>query len=59
MAAETAAQRFARDWSSIADDRKVRGLDSQSEGRREKLYVNDATGVSAAEGTGGTQGTGG
>jgi hypothetical protein len=47
--AETAAQRYARDWASQEADRKTRGLENQSEGRRERLYVDDSTGDSAAD----------
>jgi hypothetical protein len=47
--AETAAQRYARDYGSMQADRKTRELDNQSEGRRERLYVNDANGDSAAD----------
>ena len=36
---ETAAQRFVRDWDSILDDRKERGLDNQTAERASRLYV--------------------
>jgi len=39
MAAETAAERFARDWSNVLDDRRTRGLDNQSLERVRRLYV--------------------
>jgi len=39
MAAETAAERFVRDWNSMLDDRKTRGLDNQSLERVQRLYV--------------------
>lgn len=39
MAAETAAQRFSRDWDQIVDDRKTRGLDKQSLERVQREYV--------------------
>lgn len=38
-ATETAAQRYVRDWDSILDDRKTRGLDNQSLERVQRLYV--------------------
>lgn len=38
---ETAAQRFARDWDQILDDRKARGLDKQSLKRLKRLYVDN------------------
>ena len=62
MAAETAAQRFARDYEDMggdlsqwngtayvtdADGRKDRTWDQQDEGRREREYVNAATGLNA------------
>jgi hypothetical protein len=37
--AETAAQRFVRDWDSMLDDRKDRGLDHQSLERVQREYV--------------------
>lgn len=36
---ETAAQRFVRDWDSMLDDRKNRGLDHQSLERVRREYV--------------------
>lgn len=39
--AESAADRFDRDWTQIEDDRKVRGLDYQSVERAERLYVGE------------------
>lgn len=38
--AETAAQRFVRDWDSQLDDRKDRGLDQQTLERLRRLYVD-------------------
>jgi hypothetical protein len=46
---ETAAQRFVRDWDSILDDRKVRGLDNQTTERASRLYVNAADGTTPAD----------
>lgn len=37
--AETAAQRYDRDWAQIKDTRKRRGLDYQAPERVERLYV--------------------
>jgi len=48
-ATETAAQRFTRDWDSMLDDRKVRGLDYQSEERADREYVNAANGTTPAD----------
>jgi hypothetical protein len=42
--AETAAQRYARDWAQIQDDRIERGLDEQDEARLKRLYVDDPQG---------------
>ena len=36
----TVKDRFERDWKSIADDRMERGLTSQSDERKARLYVN-------------------
>lgn len=36
----TVQDRYDRDWKRLNDDRKVRGLDYQSEERRERLYVD-------------------
>jgi hypothetical protein len=48
---ETAAARFARDWSSIGDDRKTRGLDDQPVKRKSHEYVDtQGTGNSAVTG---------
>lgn len=44
---ESVESRFDRDWGQIADDRKVRGLDNQSNERQARLYVNAETGESA------------
>lgn len=49
MAAETAAQRFGRDWDSQLDDRKTRGLDNQSLERVRREYVNSADGTTDAD----------
>ncbi len=46
---ETAAERFVRDWDSILDDRKVRGLDNQTAERASRLYVNAADGTTPAD----------
>lgn len=46
---ETAAQRFVRDWDSILDSRKVRGLDNQTAERASRLYVNAADGTTPAD----------
>lgn len=40
---EPIATRYARDWKSIKDTRKLRGLDYQSAGRRSRRYVNPLT----------------
>lgn len=37
--AETAAQRYNRDWAQVQDDRKVRGLDYQDPSRTAREYV--------------------
>lgn len=47
MAEESAASRYARDWLGMSEGRKVRGFDNQSEERREREYVNYATGETA------------
>lgn len=47
MADETAAQRFARDWSSQEAARKDKGWDNQDLERRERRYVDSATGLNA------------
>lgn len=36
---ETAAARFVRDWASMLDDRKDRGLDHQALERVQREYV--------------------
>jgi hypothetical protein len=46
---ETAAERFVRDWDSILDSRKVRGLDNQTAERASRLYVNAADGTTPAD----------
>lgn len=38
-AAETAAQRFARDYGNVRDDRRVRDLDKEKRARVARLYV--------------------
>jgi hypothetical protein len=45
MAAETVASRYNRDWLSLKDDRKVRGFDHQTSERRNREYVDPATGT--------------
>lgn len=47
QAAETAEERYERDWTEIQDTRKVRGLDSQTDDRQARLYVDRETGISA------------
>lgn len=42
--AETAAQRYDRDWKHMTQGRKVRGFDNQTAERRNREYVNSATG---------------
>lgn len=54
--AETAAQRYARDYASMSTERKNRELDVQGdtgspEERTNRLYVNDANGVTAVNKT--------
>jgi len=49
QAAETAEERYERDWTEIQDTRKVRGLDSQTDERLDRRYVDAATGESAVE----------
>lgn len=39
MANETAAERFVRDWDSILDTRKRRGLEYQDPERTSREYV--------------------
>lgn len=45
---ETAHQRYERDWVSILDTRKIRGLDQQDSERYTRLYV-DEDGISAVD----------
>lgn len=45
MAEESAASRYARDWLGMSQGRKVRGFDNQDAERRNREYVNSATGV--------------
>lgn len=47
MATESAASRYNRKWAQIKDDRKVRGLDFQSQERKDRLFVDSETGDSA------------
>lgn len=52
MAAETAAQRYARDYHAallVDSDRVTRTLLTQPEERWGRLYVDSATGDSAVE----------
>lgn len=42
--AETAAQRYDRDWLHMTQGRKVRGFDNQTLERRQREYVDSATG---------------
>lgn len=44
---ETAAQRYDREYAQILDDRKERALDSASDERVSRLFVNQADGTSA------------
>lgn len=50
--AETAAARYVRDFTTSGREagRKTRELDGQSNGRKSRNYVNDATNVSAVTG---------
>ena len=43
---EPVSERFRRDWEEIQDDRKIRGLDQQSDERQSRVYVERTTGVS-------------
>lgn len=45
MAEESAASRYARDWLGMSQGRKVRGFDNQDAERRNREYVNSATGT--------------
>lgn len=45
MADETVASRYDRDWLQLADDRKIRGYDDRSSERRDRDYVDPATGT--------------
>ena len=42
---ETAAERYTRDWKSMTQGRKTRGFDQQTAERRNREYVNAATGT--------------
>lgn len=44
MARESVASRYAREWMNLLDDRKVRGYDLRSNGRRKRDFVDPATG---------------
>lgn len=44
MADESVASRYNRDWLQLGDDRKVRGFDQQDAERRNREYVDPATG---------------
>lgn len=44
MATETVSERYDRDWLQLQDDRKMRGFDHQSAERRDREYVDPATG---------------
>lgn len=45
MADETAAQRYDRDWLQMSGGRKDRGFDQQALERRQREYVDSATGT--------------
>jgi hypothetical protein len=47
MAEESAASRYARDYLAMSGGRKDREMDHMSDERRERLYVNPYTGVTA------------
>lgn len=49
MAAETAAQRYDRDWAQILDTRRRRGLEYQAPERTAREYVNSADGTTPAD----------
>lgn len=42
--AESVADRYDREWLQLKDDRKVRGFDSQHVDRRDREFVDPATG---------------
>lgn len=43
--AETAAERYAREWLGMTQGRKVRGFDNQTLERRQREFVDSATGL--------------
>lgn len=43
MAAETAAARYARDYSSMQADRKAKQLNAQPDERTNRIYCDGAT----------------
>ena len=47
--AETVAERYSRDWLQLEDDRKIRGFDNQSAERRDREYVDPATGTTVTD----------
>jgi len=47
--AETAAQRFDRDYGHVETDRRVRELDHQTLERLQRIYVNSADGTTPAD----------
>ena len=48
MAVETAAQRYVRDEKSKTQGRKTRDFDNQTAERRNRTYVNAATGTTTS-----------
>lgn len=40
---ESVQERKDRDWDAIGDDRKVRGLNQQTDERKSRLYVDSDT----------------
>lgn len=44
MAEESAADRYAREWLGMSEGRKVRGFDQQDQERRDREFVDAATG---------------
>lgn len=47
--AESVASRYDREWLQLEDDRKVRTFDNQSEERREREFVDPATGETVTD----------
>lgn len=47
--AETAAQRYARDYGSMDADRKARQLDAQPDERTDRLYGDGAGGTAVVK----------